>query len=219
MSHSLRLHELQHASLPCPSLSPWVCSNSSPLSQWYHPTISSFIAPFSSCLLSFPTSKSSSMYQLFAFGGQSIGASATVLPMNIQGWFPLGLTGLISLLSKGLSRVFSSTSIQKHQFLHQRDSAFFMVQLTHPYITTGKIIALTWQTFVSKVIYLLFNMLSRLVIACLPRSKCLLISWLQSLSAVILEPKKIKSVTASTFSPSIFHEVLGPDALILVFFM
>ena len=137
------------------------------------------------------------MNQLFTSGGQSNGASAStsVLPINIQNWFPLGLTGLISLLSKGLSRVFSSTSIQKHQFLHQRDSAFFMVQLTHPYITTGKIIALTWQTFVSKVIYLLFNMLSRFVIAFLPRNKHLLISWLQWSSAVILEPKKIKSLS------------------------
>ena len=134
------------------------------------------------------------MNQLFTSGGQSNGASAStsVLPINIQNWFPLGLTGLISLLSKGLSRVFSSTSIQKHQFLHQRDSAFFMVQLTHPYITTGKIIALTWQTFVSKVMSLLFNMLSRLVITFLPRSKRLLISWLQSPSAVIFGAPKNK---------------------------
>ena len=110
--------------------------------------------------------------------------------INIQNWFPLGLTDLISLLSKGLSRVFSSTSVQKHQFLHQRDSGFFMVQLTHPYMTTGKIIALSRWTFVSKVMSLLFTMLSRFVTAFLSRSKHLLISWLQSPSAVILEPQK-----------------------------
>ena len=96
-------------------------------------------------------------------------------------------------------------------------SAFFIVQLSHPYMTTGKTIALTRWTFIGKVMSLLFNMLSRLVIAFLPRNECLLISWLQSPSAVILEPKKIKSVTVSTVSPSICHEVIGPDAMILVF--
>ena len=92
-----------------------------------------------------------------------------------------------------------------------------MVQFSHPYMTTGKTIALTRWAFVSKVISLLFNMLSKLVIALLPRSKCLLISWLQSPSSVILEPKKLKSVTVSIVSPSIYHEVMGPDAMILVF--
>ena len=96
-------------------------------------------------------------------------------------------------------------------------SAVFMVQLSHPYMTTGKIIALTRQTFVGKVMSLLFNMLSRLVTTLLSRSKCLLISWLQSPSTVILEPKKIKSVTDSSFSPSVCHEVMGLDAMILVF--
>ena len=96
-------------------------------------------------------------------------------------------------------------------------SAFFMVQLSHPYMITGKTIALTIQIFVGKVMSLLFNMLSRFVIAFLPRSKCLLISWLQSLSAVILEPKKIKSVTVSIVSQSICHEMMGPDAIMLVF--
>ena len=96
-------------------------------------------------------------------------------------------------------------------------SAFFMVQLSHPYMTTGKTMALTVWAFVGKVRFLLFNMLSRLVIDFLPRSKCLLISWLQSPSAVILEPKKIQSDTVSTVSPSIFHEVMGPDAMIFVF--
>ena len=98
-----------------------------------------------------------------------------------------------------------------------RRSAFLIVQLSHPYMTTGKTIALTRWTFVDKVMSLLFNMLSRLVITYLPRSKCLLISWLQSSSAVILEPKKINSVTVSTVSPSICHEVMGPYAMILVF--
>ena len=96
-------------------------------------------------------------------------------------------------------------------------SAFFIVQLSHPYMTTGKTISLTRWTFVGKVMPLLFNMLSRLVITFLPRSKPLLISWLQSPSAVLLEPRKIKSVTVSTVSPSIFHEVMGPDAMVLVF--
>ena len=96
-------------------------------------------------------------------------------------------------------------------------SAFFTVQLSHPYMTTGKTIALTRQTFVGKVMFLLFNMLSSLVITLFPRSRHLLISWLQSPSAVILEPKKIKSDTVSTIYPSISHEVMGPDAMILVF--
>jgi len=96
-------------------------------------------------------------------------------------------------------------------------SAFFRVQLSHPYVTTGKTIALTRQTFVDKVISLLFNMLSRLVIAFLPRSKCLLISWLRSPSAVILEPKKIKSITVSIVSPSICYDTMGPDAMIFIF--
>ena len=113
-----------------------------------------------------------------------------------------------------LSRVFSNTTIQN---LILRCSAFFIVQLSHPYIATGKTIALTRWTFVGKVTSLLFNMRSMLVIALLPRSKCLLVSWLQSPSAVILEPKKIKSLTVSTVSPSICHEVMGPDAMILVF--
>ena len=114
-----------------------------------------------------------------------------------KGWFPLELTGLISLQSNGLSRVSSRTTVGKHL----QHSNFFMVQPSHMYMTTGKTIALKKWTFVGKVVSLLFNMLSRFVTAFLPRSKCLLISWLQSLSAVILEPKKIKSATAST-SPS-----------------
>ena len=125
------------------------------------------------------------MSQLFTSGGQSIrvSASASILPMNIQGCFPLGWPGWTSLQSKGLSRVFSNTTAQKHQLL--QCSAFFIFQLSHPYVTTGKTIALTKWTFVGKVTSLLLNMLSRLVITFLPRSKRLLISWLQSPSAVI----------------------------------
>ena len=134
--------------------------------------------------------------------------------MNIQDWFPLWWIGWISFLSKGLSRVFPNTTVQKNQC-----SAFFIVQLLHPYMTTGKTTALTRRTFVSKVTSLLFNMLSRLVITFLPRSKHLLISWLKSPSAVILEPPKIKSVTVSIVSPSICQEVMGPNATILVFWM
>ena len=136
--------------------------------------------------------------------------------MNIQDWSPLGWTGWISSQSKGLSRVLQCHS-SKASIL--QCSAFFIVQLSHPYMTTWKTVAFTRQTFVGKIMSLLFNMLSRLIIAFLPRSKCLLISWLQSQSAVILEPKKIKSVTVSIASPSICHEVMGLDAMILVFWM
>ena len=118
LSDFLRPHELQHTRPPCPSPSPGACSNSCPLIWRYHPTISSSVVPFSSCPQSFPASWSFPMRQLFLSGGQNIGvsASASILPMNIQDWFSLGLTGLISLQSKGLSRVFSNTIVQKHQF-------------------------------------------------------------------------------------------------------
>ena len=111
-------HGLQHARPPCPSPTPGVHSNSCPSSRWCHPIISSSVVPFSSCLQSFPASRSFPISQFFTSGGQSIGVSASpsVLPMNIQDWFPLGLTGWISLQSKGLSRVFSNTTVQKHQF-------------------------------------------------------------------------------------------------------
>ena len=124
VSDSLPPHGLQHARLPCPSPSPRVCPNSYPLSQWCHPTISSSFVPFSSCLRSFPASGSFQMSQLFTSGGQSIEVSAStpVLPMNIQDWFPLGLTAWISLQSKGLSRVFSNTTVQKHQFFGAQPS-------------------------------------------------------------------------------------------------
>ena len=161
------------------------------------------------------------MSQFFTSGGQSIGASASALPMNIQDWFPLGWTGLISLQSKGLSRVFSNTTVFRASILWH--SAFHMVQLAHLYMTTGKTIALTIQNFVGKVMSLLFNMLSRFVIAFFSLS-------FQEASVFsfhgcghhprwFLEPKKIKSVTASTFPPSFCHEVMGPDALIFIFWM
>ena len=174
---------------------------------------------FSSSLQSFPASGSFPLSQFFTSGGQWIGvsASASVLPVNIQDWFPLGWADWISLQSKGLSQIFSNTTVQKISILQH--SAFFMVQFSHPYMTTGKTIALTKWTFASKVLSLLFNMLSRLVIAFLPRSKRLLISWLQSPSAMILELPKIKSLTVSNVSPSICHEVMGLDAMILVFWM
>ena len=131
MSDSLRPHGLQHTGLPCPSPTPGVYSPSCPLCRWCHPTISSSVVPFSSCLQSFPASEAFPMSQLFTSGGQSRvlasqgqsvtmlqtnDASVSVLPLEIQDWFPLGLIGLISLQSKGLSRVFSSTTVQKHQF-------------------------------------------------------------------------------------------------------
>ena len=118
ISNSLWPHELQHARLPCPTLFPGVCWNSYPLSQWCHPAISSSDALFSFCPQFFPASGSFPMSWLFASGGQIIGASssASVLPVNIQGWFSLGLTGLIALLSKGLSTVFNSTTVWKYQF-------------------------------------------------------------------------------------------------------
>ena len=118
MPNSLWHHGLQQARLPCPSLSPGVCSNWYPLSQLCHPAMSSSAAPFSSCPQSFPASASFPMSRLFPSGGQSIrgSASASVLLMNLQGWFPFRLTGLISLLSKELSRVFSSSTVQRHQF-------------------------------------------------------------------------------------------------------
>ena len=191
VSDSLWPREPQHARPPCPSPTPEVYPNSCPSSQWCHRAISSSVAPFSSCPQSLPASGSLLMNQLFTSGGQSIGVStlASVRPINIQDWFPSGLTDLISLQFKGLSRVFSNHSSKASILQHW---AFFIVQLSQPYMTSGKSIALTRWTFVGKVMSLLFTMLSRFVIAFLSRSKYLLISWLQSPSAVILEPKKNK---------------------------
>ena len=147
MSNSLRPHESQHARTPCPSPTP-VYSNSCPSSWWWHPAISSSVIPFSSRPHSLPASGSFPMSQLFTSGGQSTGvsASASVLPMNTQDWSPLGWTAWICLQSKGLSRVFSNTTVQMHQFFSAQ--FFFTVQFSHPYMTTGKTIALTRQPFV-----------------------------------------------------------------------
>ena len=138
MSDSLRPHGLQTARPPCLSPTPGVYSNSCALSLWCYPTISSSVIPFSSCLQSFPASGSFQMSQFFASGGQTTGVSAStlVLPMNIQGWYPLGWTGWISLQPKGLSRAFSNTTVQKLQFFGTQ--LYFIVHLSHPYMTTGK---------------------------------------------------------------------------------
>ena len=148
------------------------------------PSISSSVTLFSFCLQSFPASGSFPISQFFTSGGQSIGASASapVLPINIQGWFPLGLTCLISLQSKELSRVFSSTTVRKHQFFG-----------VLPYMTTGKTIALTIWSFDGEVMSLLFNTLSRFVIAFLPRSNRLLIPWLQTPSTSDLRAQEEKN--------------------------
>ena len=162
ISNYLWPHGLQHTRPPCPSPTPRVHPNSCPSSQWCHPAISSSVVPFSYCLQSLPTSESFPMNQFFTPGGQNIGvsASASVLPMNIQDWFPLGLISLISLKSRRLKSLLQHHS-SKTSILWL--SAFFIVQLSHPYMTTGKTIALTGQTFVDKVMSLLFNMLFRLV--------------------------------------------------------
>ena len=186
MSNSLWLHGLWHARLPCPSPTLGVYLNSCPSSQWCHPTILSSVVPFLSYLQSFQSSGSFPMSQFFTSGGQSIGGSASIIsPSNEYpglisfriDWFDiLAVQGTLKSLLQHHS---SKASILQH-------SAFFIVQLLHPYMTTGKIIVLTRWTFIRKVMSLFFNMLSRLVIAFLPRRNHLLISWLQSLSAVIL---------------------------------
>ena len=187
VSDSLRPHELQHTRILCPS-TPGACSNSCPLSWRWHPIISSSAFPFSSCLQSFPASVSFPVSQFFASGGQSIGVSASsVLPINIQDWFPLGWNGLITLLSEGLSRVFSNTTVQKH---HYFGTQFSLWSNSHIHLTTGKTTALTIWTFVGNVTFLLFSMLSRFVVAFLPRRKYLLISWLHNHLQWFWSPRK-----------------------------
>ena len=198
MSYSLWPHGLQYSRLPCPLPTPRACSNSCPLSSWCHLTISSSVVPFTSYLQSFPASgffsnESAlrirwSKYWSFSFSPSS--EYSGLISFRID-WFDL-------LAVQGTLKSLLQHHSSKASILWR--SAFFMVQLSHPYMTTGKTIALTRWNFVSKVISLLFNMLFRLVIAFLPRSKCLLISWLQSASAVILESRKIKSVTVSIVS-------------------
>ena len=193
MSDSLQPHGLQHARLPCPSPTPRACSNSCPLSQWCNPTITSSVVPFSSGLQSFPASESFLRNQFFSSGSQSI------LFVSISYSFSISLSseysGFISFRMDWLDLLAvqgTLESLLQHQSSKASilwHSVFFIVQLSHPYTTTRKTTALARQTFVGKVTSLLFNMLFRLVIAFLP-SKHLLISWLQSLSAVILEPQK-----------------------------
>ena len=177
VSDSLGPRESQHTRPPCPSPTTGVHSDSRPLSPWCHPAISSSVVPFSSCPQSLPPSESFPMSQLFTWGGQSTGVSASgsFLPKKPQGWSS-EWTGWISLQSKGLSRVFSNTTVQMHQFFSAQLSS---QSSSHPYMTRGKTIALTRHTFVGKVVSLFCNMLPRLVITFLPRSKRLLISWLQ----------------------------------------
>ena len=195
MSDCLWPYGLQQARLTCPSLSPRVCSNSCLLSWWCYPNHLILCCPLLLLPLVFPRSGSFLMSQLFLWGSQNIGASASVsvLPMKYSAlisfrieWFDLAVQGILQGSQNSEAPIFWC-------------SAFFMVQLSHLYRTTGKSTTLTLWTFVAKVMSLLFNTLSRFVIAFLPRSKHLLISWLQSLFTVILDPKKTKSVTASTF--------------------
>ena len=212
MSNSLRSHGLQHSGLPCLSPSPGVCSNSCPLSRWCHPIISSSAAPSSFCLQSFLASGSFPMSQLFAWGGQSIRASATVLPMSMQGWLPLGLTGLISLLSKGLSRVCSSTAIQKHPFFSAQPSLW---STSHICTWLLEVLWLWLYRPLSAKWCFCFWICCRFVIAFLPRSKCL------NFRAPITVHSDFgaqENKICHCF-PFYLHEVMGPDAMILVFWM
>ena len=180
VSDSLWPNELQHTRPPCRSTTPRVHPNSCPLSQWCQPIISSSVVPFSSCTRSFPASGSFQMSQPFAWSGQSIGVSAStsVLPMNSQDWSPLGWTPLGVLAVQGTLKSLLQHHNSKASILQL--SAFFIGQISHPYMNTRKTIALTRLTFVDKIMSLLLNMLSRLVMTFLSRSKRLLISWLQS---------------------------------------
>ena len=196
-----------------------VCSNLCPLTQWYHPTVSSSVVSFSSCPQSFPASGFfSNESDLHIRWPKYWSFSFSICPSNeYSGLISFRIDSLDLLDVQGTLK----SLIQHHssKALILGCSAFFTVQLSHPYMTTGKTIALTRRIFVGKVMSLLLNTLSQLVIAFLPRSKYLLISWLQSSSAMILEPPKIKSVTVSTVSPSICCEVMGLDAMISVFWM
>ena len=190
MSDSLWPHESQHARPPCPSQTPRVYSNLCPASWWCHPAISFSVVPFCYWSQSFPALGSFPMSQLFPWGGQSIWRfSFSISPSNEH-------PGLISFRTDWLDLLAVQGTLKSLVQHHSSKasilwcSAFFTIQLSHPYMTTGKTIALTRWTFVGKVMSLLLNMLSRLVITFLPRSKRLLTSWLQSTSAVILEPPK-----------------------------
>ena len=197
---TLRPHGLQNARPPCPSPTSWVYSNSCPSSQWCHPSISSSVVTFSPCLQSFPSIRVfSNESALHIRWPKDWSFSFSISPSNEH-------SGLISFIMDWLDLLAVQGTLKSLLQHHSSKasilwcSAFFIVQPSHPYMTTGKTIALIRWTFVGKVMSLLFNMLSRSVITFLPRSKRLLISRLQSPSAVILEPKKIKSVTVSTVS-------------------
>jgi len=215
MFDSLWPHEPQHARPPCPSPTPGVHSDSRPSSQWCHPAISSSVVPFSSCPQSL---QHESLFQWVSFSHEVArwrkywSFNFSIIPSKEHpGLMSFRMDWLDLLAVQGPFKSLLQHHSSKASILWC--SAFFTVQLSHPYMTTGKTIALTRRTFVGKVTSLLLNMLSRLVITFLPRSKRLLISWLQSPSAVTLEPPKIKSDTVSTVSPSISHEVMGPDPL------
>ena len=195
---------------------PELAQTQCPLSWWCHPTISSSVVPF--CLQSFPASGSLPSESVLCIRWPNISFSFSISPSNeYSRLISFRMDWLDLLAIHGTLKSLLQHHSSKAAILHH--SAFFIVQLSHLYMTAGKTIALTRWTFVSKVMFLLFNMLSSLVIAFLSRSKCLLISWLQSPSAVILEPKKIKNLTVSIVSPSISHEVMGLDAMILVFWI
>ena len=191
VSNSLPSPELQHTRPPCPSLTPRVYANSCPLSRWCHPIISSSASPFSSCLQSFPASGSSDESALRMRLPKYWSFSLSISPSNEHpGLVSFRMDWLYLLADQGTLKSLLQHHSSKASILQR--SAFSIVQLSHPYMTTGETIALTRRTFVDKVMSLLFNMLSRLVITFLPRSKRLLISWLQSPSAVILEPPQNK---------------------------
>ena len=204
VSDSLWPHESQHTRPPCPSPAPGVHSDSRLSSRWCYPAISSLVVPFSSCLQSLPASVFSNESTL-AWGGQSTGVSAlaSFLPKNTQDWCPLGWTGWTSLQSKNSQE--SSPTHSSNASVLQR-LAFFTVQLSHPYMTTGKTIALTRRTCVGKVMSLLLNMLSRLVITFLPRSKCLWISWCKT---ELLQFHSLVTSLLTVFLITVNNVVLG----------
>ena len=213
MPNSLQPLALQHTRLPCPSSSPGACSSSCPSSWWYHPTMSSSVVQenFHVLLPSiFPSIRVFSNESVLCIRWPKYWSfSLSITPSNeYSGLISFRMDWLDLLAVQGTLKSLLQYHGSKASIL--QCSVFFMVQLSHPYMTIGKNIDLPRWTFVGKVMSLLFNMLSRLVIALLPRSKHLLILWLQSPSAVILEPRKIKSITVSILS--ICHEVMGPDA-------
>ena len=200
MSNFLWPHGLQHASLPCPSISPRICSDSFPLSQWWHPSHLILCHPLLFLPSIFPRIRLFSDELTLCIRWPSIAACFSIRPSKEYlrlisfriDWFDL-------LAVQGTLKSLLQDHNLKASIL--QCSAFFMAQLSHPYMTTGKTIALNVWTYVGKMMSLLFNTLSRFVITFLPRNKCLLISWLQSLSTVTLEPNKIKSLTVSIFLP------------------